>query len=127
MAFTPAKFNTGLNETETTVVTRYFASLTYTDNSSVGPYVITWDFRRILDKHPEPYRIRKYTDNVVSDNFRFGQDKNIVVALPQDVTVVSKRQLSRPTRDSFGAAGVRTPQRGSSGLRSSIVNSPYSR
>jgi hypothetical protein len=39
---------------------------------------------------------------------------------------VAKRQLSRPTRDSFGAPGTRTPARGSSGLRSSIVNSPYS-
>ena len=94
----------------------------------MGPYVITWDFKRLLDNHPEPYRIRKYTDDVVSDNFRYGQDRNIVVALPQDVTVVSKRQLSRPTRDSFGATSVRAsiPKRGSSSLRSSIVNSPYS-
>src|SRR5271169_5958496 len=97
MSFTPAKFNAGLNEAETSIVTRY---LTYSNSrsnhfSSVGPYVITWDFRKIQQNHPEPYRIRKYTDDVVSDNFRFGQDKNIIVALPQDVTIVAKRQLSR--------------------------------
>ena len=128
MSFTPAKFNAGLNEAETSIVTRYATFFYLSPNiPSVGPYVITWDFPKIQQNHPEPYRIRKYTDDVVSDNFRFGQDKNIVVALPQDVTIVAKRQLSRPTRDSFGAPGTRTPARGSSGLRSSIVNSPYSR
>jgi len=75
--------------------------------------------------HPEPYKIRRYTDDIVSDNFRFGQDKNIVVALPQDVTIVAKRQLSRPTRDSFGGPGVKTPRK-SAQLRDSIVNSPFS-
>jgi tRNA (guanine9-N1)-methyltransferase len=100
---------------------------TYQANyGSVGSYVITWDFRKIQQNHSEPYKIRRYSDEVVSDNFRFGQDKNIVVALPQDVTVVAKRQLERPTRDSFGAPGVRTPAKRSSGLRASIVNSPYS-
>ena len=97
-----------------------------TDGVSVGSYVITWDFRKLQLNHSEPYKIRKYSDEVVSDNFRFGQDKNIVVALPQDVTVVTKRQLERPTRDSFGAPDLRTPAKRSSGLRGSIVNSPYS-
>jgi VID27 C-terminal WD40-like domain len=116
MSFTPAKFNAGLTETETTIVARYETLLRNILIASVGPYVITWDFKRIQQNHPEPYKIRRYTDDIVSDNFRFGQDNNIVVALPQDVTIVTKRQLSRPTRESFGTlsdsrAGKKEPSR----------------
>jgi len=44
-------------------------------------------------------------DNIVSDNFRFGQDNNIVVTLPQDVTIADKRQFSKPAPLSFRAVG----------------------
>jgi len=126
MTFTPAKFNTGLNETETTIVSRYLKSLQFLTFTSVGPYVVTWDFRRIQNNHPEPYKIRRYTDDIVSDNFRFGQDSNIVVALPQDVTIVAKRQLSRPTRESFGYRSANSRAQDSSRLRSAVVDSPCS-
>lgn len=88
--FTPARFNVGEDE-ETTIVT------------SSGPYVITWNFRKVKGGNLYDYRIKKYPDVVVADNFRFGQHKSIVVALPDDVTMVQKANLTKP----------------------SVVNSPY--
>ncbi|KAG0305248.1 hypothetical protein BGZ98_004419 [Dissophora globulifera] len=83
VSFTPARFNQGVNEEEKTIVT------------STGPYVITWNFRRVKNGHLE-YQIKQYADNVVADNFKFGQDRSIVVALPHDVTALAKRNMTSP-------------------------------
>ncbi|KAI1315063.1 hypothetical protein EDD11_001356 [Mortierella claussenii] len=89
VSFTPARFNTGVNEEEKTIVT------------STGPYVITWNFRRVKNGHYE-YQIKQYPDNVVADNFKFGQDRSIIVALPHDVTALPRRTMASPA-DAFKA------------------------
>ncbi|KAG0238197.1 hypothetical protein BGX31_003333 [Mortierella sp. GBA43] len=71
--FTPARFNMGINEEEKTIVT------------STGPYVITWNFRRVKLGHKD-YNIMEYSDTVVADNFKYGQDRSIIVTLPHDGT-----------------------------------------
>lgn len=71
VSFIPARFNTGINEEEMYIVT------------STGPYVITWNFRRVKLGHRE-YSMREYPQKVVADNFRFGQSRSIIVALPDD-------------------------------------------
>jgi hypothetical protein len=105
ISFTPAKFNTGPNE-ETTIVT------------STGPYVISWSLKKIRLGKIYDYVIKKYDDVVVSDNFVYGNDNSIVVALPNDVTTLSKKQLASP-RDI-----LTTPSK-SLRSRSNIVNAPY--
>ncbi|CAJ0766924.1 20172_t:CDS:10 [Entrophospora sp. SA101] len=60
--FTPARFNTGESDLEKAIVT------------STGPFVITWNFRRVKQGKLDDYQIKRYTDNVVADNFRYGQD-----------------------------------------------------
>ncbi|KAJ3278536.1 hypothetical protein HK104_002249 [Borealophlyctis nickersoniae] len=97
--FTPAKFNTGEGEAEKTIVT------------SSGPFVITWNFRRVKAGRLYDYQIKKYDDNVVADNFKYGQDRAIVVALPENVEMVTKNKLQTPTKYLKS--------------HSSIVNSPY--
>ncbi|CAG8598099.1 9853_t:CDS:10, partial [Funneliformis mosseae] len=84
--FTPARFNTGEYETERTIIT------------STGPFVITWNFRQVKLGKLNEYHIKRYSDDVVADNFRFGQDKSIVVTLPYDVTLTRKKHLSTPTK-----------------------------
>lgn len=86
MSFTPAKFNAGLNELEKTIVT------------STGPYVVMWNFRQVKLGKVDSYLIRKHHDVVVADNFKFGEDRNIIVTLPHDVTMISKRQLQSPKK-----------------------------
>jgi hypothetical protein len=105
VSFTPAKFNTGPNE-ETTIVT------------STGPYVVSWSLKKIRLGKIYDYVIKKYDDVVVSDNFVYGNDNSIVVALPNDVTTLSKKQLASP-RDI-----LTTPSKNLRS-RSNIVNAPY--
>ncbi|KAF9419692.1 hypothetical protein BGZ94_009333 [Podila epigama] len=93
VSFTPARFNTGVNEEEKTIVT------------STGPYVITWNFRRVKNGHYD-YQIKQYADNVVADNFKYGQDRSIIVALPNDVTALPKRNLISPA-EAFERARIR--------------------
>lgn len=50
--FTPAKFNTGKDIEEKTIVT------------SSGPYVISWELSRVIKGETYKYKIRQYPDEV---------------------------------------------------------------
>ena len=107
LSFTPAKFNTGLDAKETCIIT------------STGPFVITWYLKKVLRGHKEPYNIKRYEEEVKADNFRFGSDKNVIVALPNEVNMIERQSFKNPTRES-----ISTPTRQ---LRSrhSTVDSRY--
>lgn len=116
LSFTPARFNTGPDEKETTIIT------------ATGPFVITWSMKKVLAGRRDPYSIKRYSDEIKADNFRFGSDKNIVVALPNEVDMVTKRSLQRPTRESIMATPKRASRGGKYGGwlgRDDVVNSPY--
>ncbi|KAH9943458.1 VID27 cytoplasmic protein [Epithele typhae] len=104
VSFTPARFNMGSGKEENTIVT------------SSGQYVIAWDFKRVKKGNLDKYEIKQYEEQVVQDNFKFNDDKQIIVALTNNVHAMNKKQLQRPTRTSLA------PSRSS---RSGIVNSPY--
>jgi hypothetical protein len=86
--------------------------------TSTGPYVITWNFRRVKAGHRYDYSIKKYPDKVVADSFRHGSDTKVIVTLPDDVTIASSREFSTPQKI------FNTP---SKALRNknNIVDSPY--
>ncbi|KAF2106285.1 VID27 cytoplasmic protein-domain-containing protein [Lophiotrema nucula] len=115
IGFTPARFNIGVDDKETTIIT------------ATGPFIVTWSLKKVLQNRKDPYSIKRYAEEVKADNFKFGSDKNLIVALPNEVDMVSKRALQRPTRESI--AGPMTPRRsgarGSYLGRNDIVNSPY--
>ncbi|KAF8845879.1 VID27-domain-containing protein [Paxillus ammoniavirescens] len=106
VSFSPARFNQGEGQEENAIVT------------STGKYVIAWDFKKVKKGQLDKYEIKKYEDNVVQDNFKFGDDKEIIVALENNVLAINKKNLKRPTRTSL--APMTTLQ-----SRSSIVHSPY--
>ncbi|KAG4304924.1 hypothetical protein PORY_001599, partial [Pneumocystis oryctolagi] len=108
ISFTPAKFNTGKDVEEKTIVT------------SSGPYVISWELSKVIKGETYKYKIRQYSDEVKANNFKFGTDKNVIVALPHDVSMVNKYTFKKPTRESLS----RTPARNLRS-RSNIINSPY--
>ncbi|KAH0558734.1 hypothetical protein GP486_004624 [Trichoglossum hirsutum] len=123
LSFTPARFNTGLESNETSIIT------------ATGPFIVTWNLKKVLAGRKDPYTIKRYAEEVKADNFKFGSDKNVIVALPNEVNMVAKQSFRRPTRES-----IATPVRISGGRRSSgrlagrasgrlgredIVNSPY--
>ena len=125
ISFTPAHFNAGADGGETTVVT------------ATGPYVVTWSMKKVLRGTKDPYVLKKYDAEVMADNFKFGSDKNVIVALPNEVSMVAKGSLRAPTRESIGgyalpstpASARRQPRGGAAGrgshLRNEIVDSPY--
>ncbi|GAA5944036.1 hypothetical protein JCM3775_006819 [Rhodotorula graminis] len=90
VSFTVAKFNTTLSgEAETTIVT------------STGPFIVAWNFRHVKEGRLHKYTLRRFTDNIVADNFKFGGDREIIVTLPENVFVEEKKKLKAPTRDSI--------------------------
>lgn len=114
VSFTPARFNTAPNEAEKTIVT------------STGRFVVTWNFRRLKQGRYDDYQIKQYGSRVVADNFRFGADKNIIVALEHNVIMANKKELAKPTRTSLAPqAGLSTPARRIRESHSDIVQSPY--
>ncbi|KAI0129198.1 vacuolar import and degradation protein [Xylariales sp. AK1849] len=126
VTFTPARFNAGQSLEETSIIT------------ATGPYIIDWNMKKVLRGAKAPYTIKRYTDEVKADDFKFGTDQNVIVALPNEVNMVGKQALKRPTRESIAGFGARlsTPRRNSGrvGTRESgryklgkddVVNSPY--
>lgn len=76
VSFTPARFNLG--SAETSIVT------------STGPFVVTWSFDRVKRGILDVYTIHKYEQDVVAEGFRYGQDRSLVVTLPDDVKLAHK-------------------------------------
>lgn len=115
ISFTPAKFNAkeGESGAETMIVT------------ATGPFVVTWSMKKILKGQKDPYSIKRYTDDIKADNFRPGTDEGIVLALPNEVDMVMRKALRRPTRESIApvrlSAGRGRKSRGF--LREEIVES----
>ena len=106
--FTPARFNTG-EDMEKTIVT------------TTGPYVITWNFRRVKAGRLYDYTIKKYPTTVVAGKFSHGTDNKVIVALPDDVTLASKKTFMSPKK---AFAPPNTPVKSLRG-RDAIVNSPF--
>lgn len=76
--FTAAHFNTG-SSLERSIVT------------SSGPFLITWSFRSVKLGRLDNYKIVRYQDNVVADDFTYNNDGKIVVTLPNDVSIATRR------------------------------------
>lgn len=128
LSFTTARFNTGEGLTETSIVT------------ATGPFVVTWNMKKVLRGSKEPYSIKRYEEEVKADNFKYGSDKNVIVALPNEVNMVLKQSFKKPTRESIatpvriggwsggrqssGRLGTRDSGRYKLG-KDDIVDSPY--
>ena len=114
LRFTPARFNTGVDDRETSIVT------------ATGPFIVTWNMKKLLAGRKDPYTIKRYAEEVKADDFKYGSDKNVIVALPNEVNMVAKQSLKKPTRESIAA----TPRTSGAAARkrltrNEVVNSPY--
>jgi hypothetical protein len=129
LSFTPARFNTGEGLSETSVIT------------ATGPFIVTWNMKKVLRGSKDPYSIKRYAEEVKADNFKYGSDKNVIVALPNEVNMVAKQSFKKPTRESIanpvriggsslggrrssGRVGTRDSARYKLG-KDDVVNSPY--
>jgi hypothetical protein len=127
LSFTTARFNTGEGISETSIIT------------ATGPFIVTWNMKKVLRGSKDPYSIKRYAEEVKADNFKYGSDKNVIVALPNEVNMVAKQSFKKPTRESIAnpaqiRLGGRRSDAGRLGTRDSaryklgkddIVDSPY--
>lgn len=84
ISFTTARFNTGVDAKEATIVT------------STGPYLVTWNLHKVLRNEKNAYRIKQYKSDITAENFEFGTDQRVILTLADDVDIVSKRALKSP-------------------------------
>lgn len=75
--FTPAHFNTGTGMERSIV-------------ASSGPFIITWNLRAIKLGRLDSYKIKRFRDNIVANDFKYGDDGRIVVTLPNNVGVARR-------------------------------------
>ncbi|KAI0448194.1 VID27-domain-containing protein [Xylaria telfairii] len=126
VSFTPARFNTSQTAEESSIIT------------ATGPYIVDWNLKKVIRGAKAPYIIKRYTENVKADDFKFGSDQNVIVALPNEVNMIGKNKLSRPTRESIAGDFQRlgTPRRSSGRIgtrqsgryklgRDDVVDSPF--
>ncbi|KAH6677225.1 VID27 cytoplasmic protein-domain-containing protein [Halenospora varia] len=129
LAFTPARFNAGEGLSETTII------------SATGPFVVTWNMKKVLRGAKDPYHIKRYQEEIKADNFKFNSDKDVIIATPNEINMVKTKELKKPTRESIAtpasiraSLGGRRSDAGRIGTRDSaryklgkddIVNSPY--
>lgn len=105
LSFKPARFNVGEGLAETSIIT------------ATGPFIVTWNMKKVLQGRKEPYQIKRYQEEVKADNYQYGTDKNAIVVMPNEVSKVTKAQLRKPTRESIAPASL--SGRGSGGRTSS--------
>ncbi|KAH9455941.1 hypothetical protein MJO28_005955 [Puccinia striiformis f. sp. tritici] len=92
--FEKAKFNRGDGDVERKIL------------AYIGPYVIIFDLKSILDKNKKTqYTVKRYQQQIVDDNFRYNDDKDIVVTLESDVIMEKRARLAKPTRASIIGIG----------------------
>jgi len=83
VSFTAAHFNTGSSIKEEWIVT------------STGPFVITWDFSWVRLGHLKRYQIKKQTQDIVADQFRYNKEDQVVVTCKEDVFVEKRHVTDR--------------------------------
>eukprot|EP00475_Leptophrys_vorax_P037991 TRINITY_DN6621_c2_g1_i2.p1 TRINITY_DN6621_c2_g1~~TRINITY_DN6621_c2_g1_i2.p1 ORF type:complete len:117 (-),score=29.93 TRINITY_DN6621_c2_g1_i2:103-453(-) len=82
--FTTAKFDTGEAITEKWII------------ASTGPFVITWNFEKIRRYGiVDDYKIKKYAEQVVSDQFRYNMENQVVVTMVDDVILQKRSSRNR--------------------------------
>lgn len=84
--YSPAKFNECSNgESPTFIIT------------SIGPFAITWNLKKVLANKKDCYKIRRYQDNVIMGEFVNNDNNHMVLALSDNVALASTSSFRSPT------------------------------
>jgi len=71
--FTPARFNDSKNGQEKYIIT------------STGNCIVYWTLKNILKGKKDRYKIKEIGSKIVSNDFRFNREDNIIVTLPNEL------------------------------------------
>jgi hypothetical protein len=80
LTFKPAKFNVSKNDGETNIIT------------SMGDYVIIWNFSKIKKGILDDYKIKKVNQTVVENQFKFNRNQ-IVVTMENKLRIQNQKML----------------------------------
>ncbi len=78
--FTSAKFNVSKENAETNIIT------------SLGDYVVVWNFSKIRKGILDDYKIKKVNQNVIENQFKFNRNQ-IVVTMDHKLRIQNQKQL----------------------------------
>ncbi|CCD25683.1 Vid27p NDAI_0F03650 [Naumovozyma dairenensis CBS 421] len=87
VSFSKAYFNTGVGKQEEMILT------------STGPFAVSWSLKKVIRGDKNPYVIRRYENDIVEDNFEFGTNKKVIVALKDDVSLSKIKSFKKPNKD----------------------------
>lgn len=87
--YTHAYFNVGVGQKEENIIT------------STGPFAITWSLNKIVqqDSGNNAYYIKRYDNDIIDDNFKFGSRKRVIVALKDDISLSKLKSFKLPNKD----------------------------
>lgn len=80
--FTPAKFNINESTEENAII------------SSTGKLIVIWNFSSIKSGNLSDYYIKPMTDNIIKNEFRFGEE-NALITYPKSVAIQNNKWSSR--------------------------------
>jgi hypothetical protein len=77
--FTPAKFNQGDHQSDSSIVT------------STGKYLVTWNFERVKKGHVKSaYKLKNLHAHAVDGQFQYNHEDKVLVTLPHEVAVENR-------------------------------------
>ena len=71
--------------------------------TATGPFILTWNVKKVLSGRKDPYTIKRYEEETLADKFKYGTNKNVIVALPNEVNMIEKQSFKKPTWESIAA------------------------
>jgi hypothetical protein len=80
ISFTPARFNVNKEDGETNIIT------------SLGDYVINWNFNKVKKGILDDYKIRKLNQTIVDNQFKFNKNQ-IVVTMDHKLRIQNQKML----------------------------------
>lgn len=80
LSFTPARFNVNKVDGETNII------------SSMGDYVIIWNFSKIKKGILDDYKIKKVNQNIIENQFKFNRNQ-IVVTMENKLRIQNQKRL----------------------------------
>jgi hypothetical protein len=78
--FTPARFNIDKANGETNIIT------------SIGEYIINWNFTKVLKGIINDYKIKKVDQNVLGNQFKYNKNQ-IVVTMDTNLRIQNQKKI----------------------------------
>jgi hypothetical protein len=73
--------------------------------------------KKVITEKKDPCCIRRSSDEIISDDFKFSSDQNIILAMPNKLELAKRNTFSNPTRERIASSAARSNLSFESNLR----------